>query len=479
MDSRAIAKLAVTGSTALIARQIFTGAVTFGGGIVLARLLSPAEFGGYALIVFVASLSKLLIDGGLASTLVQQSHEPTAVEVSTVFTVQSIISIGAFGLIQLAIPLAATHFANVDGFALSMRIASFAVLAAPASSVCFAMLERALRFGRVGALLMIQPAVFNLLAVVLSSRGWGVVGLGAALTASTVVAVPLAAVSAGALPRFGYSRRALFGRIRFGLPFIGAGVVSTLKDAVNPILIGVLFGAMAVGYINWAQQVAVMGTYVLFALSRLLFPLFARLRADDSALRRALVHSLFWCNAVVAPIALFICGFAADTTRIVFGAQWLPAVPTLLLLSVSNIITPTMVVLMALMNALGKPKVPLAYAVAWFLGSWVLVPWLSSELGYVGYGWANVGVNFLGIPLIFASRRYVSLRSYASTFRPWLYALVGTGVVVAGDRLMGVRQSLWSLVSSGGIGLLISLSLLVVFSRPLVNEMRRVIRDVR
>ena len=479
MDSRAIARLAVKGSAALMARQVMTGAVTFGGGVLLARLLSPAEFGGYALIVFVAALSKLLIDGGLAATLVQQNHEPSAVERSTVFTVQSLISVVTFGAIQLIIPLATSHFAEVSRFGLAMRIASVSVLGAPVSSVCLAMLERALRFGQVSALLTIQPVVFNALAVFLSFRGWGVVGLGVALTASTLVVVPFAAAGAGALPRFGYSRQALDGRFRFGIPFIGTGVVSALKDAVNPILIGILFGAIAVGYINWAQQVAVMGTYVLFALSRLLFPLFARLRTDAPALRRALIQSLFWCNAVVAPIALFTCSFASDVTRIVFGVQWLPAVPTLLLLSISNVLSPTMVVLMALMNALGKAKIPLFYAMAWFAGSWILVPWLSSGLGYVGYGWANVGVNLLGIPLVFTSRSYVPLRSYASTFRPWLYALIGIGVVVVGVRLIGVEQSLWTLILSGMIGVLISSCFLILLSKPLVHEMRRVLEDVR
>jgi O-antigen/teichoic acid export membrane protein len=206
LDQKLIAKSVVTGSAALLLRQVITFGFSFAGSVLLARILTPAQFGGYAMILFVAALSRLLVDGGLAATLVQQTDEPTEIERSTVFSLQTIISIVVFLLLQLVIPILSSLFAALPDFEIAIRWASVSLLAAPALSICFALLERRLQFGRVGFLLSIQPGVFNVLAVLLATAGWGILGLGVSLTVSTVLVVPFAVLSVRFLPRFGIQR---------------------------------------------------------------------------------------------------------------------------------------------------------------------------------------------------------------------------------------------------------------------------------
>lgn len=479
LDETLIAKSVVTGSAALLLRQVITFGFTFAGSVLLARILTPAQFGGYAMILFVAALSRLLVDGGLAATLVQQTNEPTEIERSTVFSLQTFISIGVFLLLQLVIPILSSLFAALPQFEIAIRWASVSLLAAPALSICFAVLERRLQFGRVGLLLSIQPVVFNVLAVLLATAGWGILGLGVSLTVSTVLVVPFAVLSVRFLPRFGIQRGAMHGRFRFGLPFIGTNLIATLKDSVNPIFMGIMFGPTVVGYINWAQQVAVMGVYLLFVLSRLLFPLFARLRSNRQVLSDAVFNAVFWCNVTVAPVAVFIFVNVIDVTNIIFNPKWVPAIPTLLLLSVSNLISPTMVVLMALMNALGKTTIPLLCSVAWFAGTWVFVPLFSSLLGFSGYGWANIAVGLLGIPLIVASREYLPLRRYSATLIPWLLALVAIGMVFLIQQALIPKSTIWTLLTSGFVGVTIFAGLLMVFEKSHVLGIWKVVKNVK
>jgi teichuronic acid exporter len=271
----------------------------------------------------------------------------------------------------------------------------------------------------------------------------------------------------------------MHGRFRFGLPFIGTNLIATLKDSVNPIFMGIIFGPTVVGYINWAQQVAVMGVYLLFVLSRLLFPLFARLRSNRQVLSDAVFNAVFWCNVAVAPVAVFIFVNVIDVTNIIFNPKWVPAIPTLLLLSVSNLISPTMVVLMALMNALGRTTIPLLCSVAWFAGTWIFVPLFSSLLGFSGYGWANIAVGLLGIPLIVASREYLPLRRYSATFIPWLLAIVAMGVVFLIQQALIPKSTIWTLLASGFVGVTIFAGLMMVFEKSHVLGIWKVVKNVK
>jgi O-antigen/teichoic acid export membrane protein len=479
IDRTQIATSVVTGSAALLLRQAVTFAFTLAGSILLARVLTPAEFGGYAMILFVAALSRLLVDGGLAATLVQQTEEPTEIERSTVFTVQTIISLFIFILLQFVIPLLSSLFAELQDFDTAIRWASVSLLVAPVLSICFALLERRLQFGRVGFLLSIQPIVFNVLAVLLATMGWGIVGLALSLTVSTILVVPFAVLNVHYLPKYSIRWGPLHGRFRFGLPFIGTNMISTLKDSVNPLFIGIMFGPVVVGYINWAQQIAVVGVYVLSVLGRLLFPLFARLRTDPRALSEAVFNAVFWCNVVVAPIAVFTFINAHDITDIIFGPKWVPAIPTLLLLSVSNLISPSMVVLVALMNALGKATLPFVCSILWFVGTWIFVPLFSRSLGFVGYGWANFAVGLFGIPLILASREYLPLRRYFETFTPWPLAIVGIGMVACIQKALIHQPNIGVVLTSGLAGLIVSAGLLMIVSRNYVLDMWKVVKNVR
>src|SRR4051794_21438413 len=82
------ARSVVRGSAALGIRQLLTLLATFLGGVGFARLMTPSEVGGIVGLMLVAGLSRALVDGGLAASLVQQERQPTTDETNRVFTAQ-------------------------------------------------------------------------------------------------------------------------------------------------------------------------------------------------------------------------------------------------------------------------------------------------------------------------------------------------------------------------------------------------------
>jgi O-antigen/teichoic acid export membrane protein len=470
-----IAQLAARGGASLMGRQAFAFGISAIGGIALARLLTPSDFGAYAYLLFVQALAKLLVDGGLTATLVRQQEAPTRKDWSSVLTFQILLALVLAGLIVLSTPLALQVFGDIEGFVLASTLAALSVLVAPLLSISYAKLERKLQFERLGMLTLVQPVLFNAIAVAMAFLGLGVAALGAALLLSNLLSLMVTLPFTGRPPVPARHPVGIRERMRFGLPYIGSGLISILKDSVNPLLVATALGAAAAGYVRWGGQVAALSTYLVVALSPMLFALFARLRTDVVRLPKGVSAALFWANAVTAPFALLLTIFIRPLATDLYGNQWVPAIPLFYLLCVTNLISPTTTVLLALMNALGRPRVSLTFALLWFVGTWVLVPLFITPFGLLGYGVANAAIQAIGIALIVVARRKVPFSVLRPLLIPWAVAVLASCPAI----FIEWRYPVQSLALVAGLGvttLLLHVLLLGVFARTETATLRTALR---
>lgn len=468
VGSETLARKALSGGLVMIVRQIFSIVASFIGGVVLARYLTPAEFGAYALLLLVSNLLAVLTDLGLGATLVRQSEQPRPHEVRSVFTAQAVITLLLVPIYVALLPLIAHWDDHVTNLALALGLVGLGALGLPFMNVGFAVLESRLAFRGVGMALMSQTLVFNVVACVLAIRGAGILSVGVAFAVSNLWVGLVACVAAAWVPRVTTRVTGIRERLRFGLPFSGSSLVSIVKDSITPLFIGLSFGASAAGYINWAQTLAVVGMLMLFPLVKVFFPIFARLRHDPEGLRVAVVRAAFWSYALAAPVTLFIVVNVRSITSVLYGEQWLPAVGTVLWLSSSNLISPLVNVLFVVLNVQGQARTTFAYTLAYLVGTWVLVPVAATLGSYHAYGWANLLVTCLGLPLVIKSRTY--LRGHViDMVRPWVAATVGMafGRLVAGQWLGGGDLTL---LASAVVGGLTYLGLLYLLGGRLVRE---------
>jgi PST family polysaccharide transporter len=329
---------------------------------------------------------------------------------------------GALAVPALVATPAATHPAVGLCVAGALVVGAFSVVPA-------ALLERRFAFAAVARIEAAQALAYNAVAVALAWAGQGVASVAAALLVRAAVgALGVHRAQPGPLLPCWDPRR-VGPHLRFGLPALGATVVSQAKDAALPVLVGAAAGAAAVGLVSFAQLAAAAPSLALTILSRLYLPAFARLQADPAALARAASLALRGGHAVVAPLAVLALALAEPGTRLLFGPEWLPALPTFRLLWVANLFAPTALVVLGLFGARGRSRAALAVAAGWAAGTWLLGAPLVAAWGAVGYGVANVAVHGVTLAAIRTVRRDVPLRPLAEALPAWLAAGVAGGVV--------------------------------------------------
>lgn len=422
---------------ALVLRQALVKGVAIVGGVILARILTPEAFGTYAIVVFVVTAFSLVGDMGLGAALIQQDSEPTDRNYRVVFTIQLGIFGGAAAAIIVIGPwIAAAYGLSSDGIWL-MRILALGLLISALRTLPAIRLERHLDFGRLVLAESAQAIVFQIVAVAAALSGLGVVSFGAAALAGTVTATLIVNVIAPWRPGLAWDWTDVQRFLRFGLPYQGAGVLSFIKDAVNPLFVGLIAGVAAVGFVNWATLVVSYPLVISAILARLYFPAFSRLRSRPETAAAFGAAVIRWGVFIAVGLIVPFLPAATHWTELVFGSQWLPAVPLLYLQAVAIPFAAAAAVGMGILNASGRSGTALRFAAVWMGATWLFTVPAVLVAGWVGFGVANAIVTLTTTPLFYrVVERALPVRSAAGVLPG---VLAGGFAIACGVALATLR----------------------------------------
>ena len=390
IDPRALSRLATRGIFALMSRTVAMQAIVFGGSIALMRLLTPYEFGVFAIVQSVLAIVAFFGETGLGGALVRQSPPPTDRQLSSVFYLQLAASLALTAVVAAAAGTIPAIWPDLPGnAALLMRVMAIDFVLVSLRVTPTLLLERQLRFGVLALLDIAGGAAFYGVAVVLAFSGWGVWSLAAAVIGRASVVTLMAYAAAGWRPQAAFAWAEIRPLMRFGLAQQSRNIISLVNDAVTPFWGGRMLGVTPVGYLNWARQTAYFPLKMVDTLRTVGFPLFSRLQHDRALVGESLGRAIHLCAFVTGGcVALFI-GLGEPLTRYVFSEQWLPAVPLLTVFAAAISIGFLSPLVASALDAIGRPGVFARVALLWTAVTWIAVPVgtaLGGTLGFaIGY----------------------------------------------------------------------------------------------
>jgi O-antigen/teichoic acid export membrane protein len=321
--------------------------------LVLARLLSPAEFGILGMLSLFIALAGSIVDSGFGSALIQRK-EITEAEKSSVFLFNAamgalmmltIFSVAPWiaGFYREPILLPLTRLMAVNLF-----IGSFGV-------VQMAVLTRNLDFRaqcKAGIVAMILSGTS---AIWMAWKGYGVWSLAAQSVIYTTVSTGLIWALCPWKPRLRFhfeSLRSLFG---FGSRMLASGLLNTFFDRIQLAVIGKAFSAAALGFYTRAFSTRQFPVSLLSAvINRVTFPVFSQLSHNRDSLRPAVRRALVSFMVLTLPMMFGLAVVARPLVLVLFGEKWLPCVPYLRVLSIAGALWPLQVVNLDVVMAVGR-----------------------------------------------------------------------------------------------------------------------------
>lgn len=299
--------------------------LTLGVQALLARLLTPSDFGLFAIGMLVIGLAGYFADIGIATSLVQKA-EINDDDIRFVFTLNLLISAGVALLIFVAAGALAQLFDKPQAAAVFRAMAPVFVLNA-AASVSTSLLRRSLDYRHI--------QLSGLAGYIV---GFGIVGVGLAWSTGTVVAlvaafavqslVTLAALYARTRHPVGLSLKApdRGSHLGFGLTVLATNVVNWMAGAVDRLLIGRLFSSASLGFYTAAYNLIHAPVNVLYPnLQSIVFATTARMQGERERLATVYLELLQGVTVLVLSAFAGVSLLAGPLVLTIYGPAWAEA----------------------------------------------------------------------------------------------------------------------------------------------------------
>ena len=322
-------------------------------GIVLARLLLPAEFGLVAMLTIFMSLAQSFVDSGFGAALIQRSKLELA-DTSTVFYFNIAVGLILAGLLAIAAPAIASFYDQPTLTSLTRVLALNLVINA-FGVVQTNLLTKQLEFRGQTVVAVTGVTVGGAVAIVMALQGLGVWSLvGQSLVSNAVRTTGLWFVSDWRPARI-FSLSSLRSMFAFGSRLLASGIIFNVVDNMHSLVIGKLFAANQLGLFTQARRLqGSASTGLANIISRVTFPAFSEVQRDDVRLRRGVQKALITAVFINFPIMIGLAACAKPLISIFLTDKWLPCVPYLQLLCVVGLAYPLHVVNQNLLVAKGR-----------------------------------------------------------------------------------------------------------------------------
>jgi len=455
-------------------------AVNFVSVMVLARLLTPDEFGIVAAVVVFLSFIELGSDLGMKATVVYEQEQGVTARVQSAFTLNLIIAVGLTVVGVLCAPLVARFF-NVEGQEDLFRVGALCLLFVGLGNIHDALLVREMDFKRRTIPQIVRAAVRAAISIGLAVAGFGawslVIGMlvgSAAWTLAQWILSPLR-------PTLSLDLGIVRGMASYGSAAAVLEVLSVLNNRADAAVVGRVLGERALGLYTIAFRVPELAIEtVAWNTSEVAFPALARKRAmDRDDLARSTMRLLRFQALYALPVAAILAVVATPLIVVLFSSKWSSAGGVTAAIAVKAGITAVVFPLGDVFKALGRQRVLVALG-AIQLPILVATIVLVAPEGIVAVAWARAGFTVVlgSVQIGFVLRALDSdVRTLLGALRPAL--VTAAGVVLGGGAVAlafdgsSLAELLLGAAAGGAIGLLAARLFAFDALRELVEQLRK------
>lgn len=297
-------------------------------GIVLARLLDPADYGLTAMIGIFMGIASTLVESGFKSALVRKqvvSEEDN----STAFYFNISVSVLCYSILFLASPYIA-EFYDKPILSPILRVQALSVVINAFTIVQYTRFARALDFKTQSKILVLANVMSCIIGILFAFFNFGVWSLVAMNISYSFVAACLIWYVSPWRPIWCFSKSSFRYLYGYGSKLLASGLLNTLFANINPIVIGKLFPAADLGFYTKALGIAdIPSTNVTVMIQRVTFPVMSQIQDDLQRLQTNYRKLIKMSAFVVFPLSIGLAAVSFPLVSFLYGEKWSPCVPYL------------------------------------------------------------------------------------------------------------------------------------------------------
>lgn len=394
MSSSNLKSKTIAGMSWSAVDSIANQGITFLVGLVLARLLSPSEYGLIGMITIFISVSNTIVDSGFSNAIIRKPNV-TNEDYSTTFVFNIVLSILMYGILFESSPLIACFF-HQEQLVIITRVLGVVVIINSLSIVQKTKLEKDIDFKRQAKVSVSSSLVSGVIGIGFALFGFGVWSLVAQQITRQLANTIGLWISSHWKPSLRFSKESFKYQFGFGWKLLVSQLLTTIWNEASHIVIGRCYSSAALGQYTRAHQFSnIFSSNMTIIVQRVSFPVLSSIQDEKERLRtnyKKLIKTTMFIS-FVGMLSLAAC--AKPLIFVLIGKQWEVAANYLPLLCFNFMLYPLRAINTNMLKVVGRSDQLLLLEVIkkviaigpLILGVFVSIYWML---------WSNIIVGFIG-----------------------------------------------------------------------------------
>lgn len=408
--------------------------VSFLVSMILARLLSPDDYGVIAIVWIFLNICNVFVINGWCDGLIRKT-DANDTDFSTIFYFSFLIAVILYIGLFVAAPYIARWY-EAEILASLLRVMGLRLLIGAVNSVQRAKVKRDMDFQKFFFSTLVGTVISAVVGIWLALSGYGVWALVAQELTNVTVDTLVLFVTIKWYPRLLFSMESLKQQVAYGGKIVASLLVDVIYDETQSMYAGKLYSTQTLGYYTRGRQFPrLISDNVNVMFSSVLFPAISSVQGNLEDVKNMTRRSMRICSYVLSPVMLGLAAVAEPLIQLLLTEKWLPCVPYVQIFCVASMLQPLQTANLQAIYALGRSDVGLWLNVVKKTLSLLLVL-AFARISVEAMAWAGVAAGILGLVVNIAPNKklleYSIREQLMDLFPSWLLA----GVMVALVRMI-------------------------------------------
>lgn len=338
------------------AERIVSQVITFLISIILARLLSPSDYGAIAILLVFITIADVFVSAGFGSALIQKKDADN-LDFSSVFYFSFLFSVFVYFVIYLAAPYIASLY-NMPVLQPTLQVLALRIPVAAINSVQQAYVSRNMQFKKFFYSTLSGTAISAIVGIAMAYNGYGIWSLVGQYLSNAVVNTFVLFSVINWRPQLIFSLQRLKSLFSYGWKLLLSGLLDTGSQSLNSLLIGKFYTPADLAFFDTGQKFPmVIVNNINSSISSVLFPALASEQDEPGKVKAHTRKAIQISSYIMWPMMLGMVSCADTIVSLVLTDKWLPAVPYLQIACISYGLWPIHTANLQAINAMGRSDI--------------------------------------------------------------------------------------------------------------------------
>lgn len=336
--------------------------IQFISGIILARLLTPYDYGCIGMLYIFMVLAEAFIDGGFGSALIQKK-QPTQVDYSTIFWWNIGMSVVLYAVLYLCAP-AIARFYKIPELSLVLRVQGIILFIYAFNIIQRNQLRKRLNF-KVISIVSITTAIISLtVTIIMAYQGYGVWSLVAQNVLTAFIPTIVFWFYMKWRPIWTFSLKSFRELFSFGFYMFLTLILNRFSQQIQGLLIGKFYNAATMGYYSKALHTEKLAsTSISQIMTQVTYPLYAAVQDDKAAMSNMIKRLTMTLSYITFPLLFILLLCAKPIFVLLYSDRWIESVPYFQVLCIAGLAYCLQSVNLQTISAIGKSRTMFVWTV--------------------------------------------------------------------------------------------------------------------